>query len=79
MRKREVFNFVLKIIPMDLTGRHEKLINVMKRTETAESREEWQEIVNYLNQKCLEYGISINVKKSKIIAIDKKDQVKSLR
>ena len=64
---------------MDLTGRHEKLINVMKRTETAESREEWQEIVNYLNQKCLEYGISINVKKSKIIAIDKKDQVKSLR
>ena len=41
----------------------------------AESKEDLQEMINELHQKCVEYGMSLNAKKTKVMAIDKKEQI----
>ena len=40
----------------------------------AESERDVQEMVNELNQKCNDYGMSLNAKKTKVIVIDKKEK-----
>ena len=37
-----------------------------------ESEEDLQEVVNEMNQKCNDYGMSRNAKKTKVMVIDKK-------
>ena len=37
----------------------------------AESREDLKEMINELHQRCVEYSISLNAKKTKLMVIDK--------
>ena len=41
----------------------------------AESEEDLQEMVNELNKKCSDYGMSLNAKKTKVMVIDKKEKI----
>ena len=41
----------------------------------AESEEDLHEMVNELNQKCNNYGRSLNAKQTKVMVIDKKEKI----
>ena len=42
----------------------------------AESKEDLKEMINELHQKCVENSMSLNAKKTKVMVIDKKNQIK---
>ena len=42
----------------------------------AESKEDLKEMMNELHQKCVENSMSLNAKKTKVMVIDKKEQIK---
>ena len=42
----------------------------------AESKEDLKEMMNELHQKCVENSMSLNAKKTKVMVIDEKEQIK---
>ena len=61
---------------LDING--ENINNIRFADDTvliAESKEDIQEMINELNQKCREYGMSLTAKKTKVMVIDKMEQI----
>ena len=73
--------FLIEEALSDREGLHingENINNIRFADDTvliAESKEDLQEMINELNQKCIEYGMSLNAKKTKVMVIDKKEQI----